>query len=360
MIKKGYIFLMIGLQVILGAFEPNKRSMEMEQSRNKFCDISEFEDLNYCLICDTSIITGPSDNEHEYAILGNDTCTIEEGKTAFHKFAGQYLEKTTTYFNYISPDCKWVVTMEDVSGKYDDYTGRWRVFYEGNKIMEMDKEIRIVDSIVIINKGKTYAVMDEKTNERLEELCHKLYLEGYDPNPVINEQGDLMVIAGLDNDKLVSVWNIKDGMNLWNLSTENVPENQSLTPKWILQFWGDKNEGKVTMKIGNRDFYEVSYPSGDMKYIGRDMFSLCYSPDGKYVAYSNCDNEDYYNFDDKDYDEVSAMPDGIYILEIETGRTAFIEQDSELSYASHRFQWVEKESFNKIIKKDAVRVEEKP
>lgn len=359
MIKRGMLFLIISLQVALSVLKVEEENMKMGQVEVEFCNINEFTNLNYYLFCDTLLVTGPSDIENEYAILGNDICTIEEGKTAFQKFAGRYMEKSSTYFRYISSDCKWVITMEDVSEEYDNYMGRWRVFNEENKIMEMDREIRTMDSIIIIKEEEAYAVMDAKTNERLEELRHKLYLDGYEPNPVINKQGDLIAMAGFSNDKLVGIWNIKNETNVCFFSIESIQKNQSIKRR-ILQFWGDENEGKVIMQIGDRDFYEVSYPSGDMKYIGRDMYSLCYSPDGKYVAYSNCDLDDYYNFDEKDFDEVCAMPEGIYILEVETGRIAFVEQDSELDYQCRYLQWVEKESFNKTLEKDAIQMEEKP
>lgn len=363
MMKKGCVFLIIVLQTILSGLKVGEENMKIEQNENNFCDISEFADLDYYLFCDTTIITGPSDLETRYMILGNDVCTIEDGEQLYQKFQERYTlnkERENSYILYISPDCRWVITKEDVSEEYDDYMARWRVFYEEKKIMETDEESSAtIAPIIVVKSGEAYAVMEKQMNTKLMVLADELYSKEYDPNPVINEQGDLAAVTGMwKNDKLVSIWNIYDGMEIWSFSIENIQADKPLRRE-ILQFWGDENEGKVIMRIGDRDFYEVSYPSGDMKYIGKDIYSLCYSPDRKYAAYSNCDHDDYYDFDTKDFNEVKTMPEGIYILEIETGRTAYIEQDSELNYQCRNFQWGEKKSFNNM-KIEAIQMEEKP
>lgn len=39
-------------------------------------------------------------------------------------------------------------------------------------------------------------------------------------------------------------------------------------------------------------FFEIRYPAGEVKYLGEYLYSLCYSPDGKYAAYSSVDYDD--------------------------------------------------------------------
>ncbi|MDE6388753.1 MAG: hypothetical protein K2L82_13225 [Lachnospiraceae bacterium] len=82
------------------------------------------------------------------------------------------------------------------------------------------------------------------------------------------------------------------------------------------------------------------------------MYSVCFSPDGKYAAYSDVD---YDNRVDMEQEERAKMPPrGIYIKEIETGKTAYIYWDPsknpEEGFMEYRnFMWIEKEGFEEYM-----------
>ena len=167
-----------------------------------------------------------------------------------------------------------------------------------------------------------------------------------------NEQGDLA--AGDKLDSLNDTWelaicDLENTEVLWTIY-------QGDKLGYAYQIQGDKESGKVVYQLGNRDFYEYIYPSGEIRYLGKDMHFPCYSPDGKYIAYSSPDAEAFYGLNEEEAEEVSKILPGIYILEVETGKIAYIKQDiDDMDWADRLigrgFQWVEKDNFEQIMEK---------
>lgn len=123
---------------------------------------------------------------------------------------------------------------------------------------------------------------------------------------------------------------------------------------YVHQIQGDKESGKVVFDIENRYYYEFAYPSGETRYLGTDIYCPCYSPDGKYLVYSSPCCEDWYDVDEKAAEEMERILPGIYILEVETGETAYIKQDmNDIHRAaildSRSFEWLEKDCFEQVM-----------
>lgn len=79
---------------------------------------------------------------------------------------------------------------------------------------------------------------------------------------------------------------------------------------------------------------------------------MCFSPDGKYAAYSNVDYND--RFDIEPEEKAQMPPPGIYIREVETGKTAYVYWDPsrnpEEDFMDYRdFIWIEKEAFEEYM-----------
>lgn len=119
----------------------------------------------------------------------------------------------------------------------------------------------------------------------------------------------------------------------------------------IVRFTGNEKAGKVIVQCGLSDFYEISYPTGDIEYLGQHMYVACFSPNRKYVAYSSVDYENRWDMELEEYNSVAP---GIYIREIETGKTAYFYwepfESGEGNYLMDRsFMWIEKERFERYI-----------
>lgn len=241
---------------------------------------------------------------------------------------------------YISPDCRFAITAEDVTSGVT----RWRLF-------DGEKERQVTDSryeipFRIIKTEDVYVVINGETFDRIEDkLDAKTGYSGW----LYNEQGDLTV--GDKYNKLSDTWemvicDLNSEEVLWTFHGKGFPELQ--------QFQGDKESGKVVLRLDSRYFYELSYPSGDIKYLGKDMYCLSYSPDRKYVAYSEPCNEDIFDLNEEEYKEIKGILPGIYILEVETGKIAYIRLDiHDIEWAemlvSRSFEWVEKDCFEKVM-----------
>ncbi len=331
--------------LLLIALVSGQEEKKTGQIKNNYCAIREFTDLDYYLFCDVAVNSKRDANgiDHEYFIIGANTPSIEDGKRLYQEFNKGYLTRskiTGRTISYISPDCKWVIAKkEPVSG--DDPIRRQILLYEGKKKTERMDPFTAINPIIIVKSDNAYAQMDEEIHSKLETLADKKYFERYFIKPILNEQGNLAIGAKFNSE--MEIWDIADGTTIWKFRfTENEMPMSNLD---LVQFWGDKTEGKVIIEY-DRNFYKISYPSNEVEYIGRDMYSLCYSPDRKYAAYSSCYNER--AIGDEEADELEKIAPGIYIMEVSTGRTAYIEQDIDMWELCRRvFVWVEKENFEK-------------
>lgn len=337
------LFIMINPLTVRG-------SDEAQPEENDYCSINDFEDFHYYLFCNTDIgTTAVGVNPTISAFIGGDAETMEEGVELYQEFMepiwkidhGEYME-----LRYISPDGSLAVTLE---GDMRNCLWRWRLF-EGEKEKDWQEENAVYygyNPFQIVINGDSYTVAD---SEMLHQTVDRLEDEtGYYCGVEFNEQGNL--VAG-DKRILNDTWEI----TICDLESEEVLVTfyQGDELGNVYQLQGDRENVKVVYSLGSRDFYEYTYPSGEIRYLGKDMYYPWYSPDGKYIAYSSPDGEACYDLDEEEAEEVIKILPGIYILEVETGKTAYIKQDIDaIDWAdrlnTRSFQWVEKDCFEKMM-----------
>lgn len=355
----------------LEQFEKAELPLSGEFAEREYCGMDEFEELDYYLFCDTQLHKGSGGNfTYRQSIIGSETQTIEEARELYQEFIERLPldfeedeEGEAAYVSYVSPDCKWVRT-----SKWSDYKNirTQKLFYEKEEVWERVNETWFENyPILIVKDGDSYREMDEERYKKLSELRMKT---GYIGAEKINEEGDLY--AGTNYDfSLLTVGKIEDGAERWSFSLQGIQEEVERIRDdvqegdevfvGICQFEGNEKEGWLTVQAGLSSFFRIAYPSGEVTYLGEYVYSVCFSPDGKYAAYSS----------DVDYDSGVAMrqeeddrmericPPGICIREIETGKTAHIYWDPyrnpenrDEDYMENRyFMWIEKEGFEEFM-----------
>lgn len=351
------IILLIGILLMMSdLMRVNGENKKMGQDTNDFYSMSDFTDLNFYLFCDTAVNSNVSDIEHNYAIIGNRADNIEEGKELYKKFKDDFIVRNNIEKNmdivYISPDCKCAIAEK----KYETDMAtvglrRQMLFYGNDKKTDIISEYTSFSPVTVIMKDNVYERMEIQQYKKLIQLEDKCYLDGYLGGLIINESGDLAAavkVKGSDYQQL-DIWDINEDKVIWSFSLENIQDEL-----WAdaIQFFGNQKEGTVIVQCG-RSFYEVEYPSNKVKCLGKDMYSLCYSPDKKYIAYSSIDHEFGMSLSEDEMVETREMLPGIYLMEVETGKVAYIEMNIEWFNLNNRnFLWIEKESFEKYIEND--------
>ena len=337
-----------------------------------YCGMDEFEELNFYLFCDTQLHEGAGGFTFKPSIISSETKTIKEAKQLYQEFMeGLPLEPKqedgkggVAYVSYVSPDCKWVIM--DKWNKLRTIKTQI-LFCEKEKVRKKVNEVMVEDHpILIVKSGDGYREMDEEHYEILSELKAESYAhEGYSPIWRINAEGNLL--AGIrDNGSLLTIREIEDGTEQWSFSLQEIREEvaqirddvqeEDTILVSIQQFEGNEKEGWVTVQAGRSSFFRIAYPSGEVSYLGEYMYSVCFSPDGKYAAYSlDVDYDDGVDMDPEEYERLERIcPPGICVREIKTGKTAYIYWDPnsnpEEDYMEYRhFMWIEKEGFEEYM-----------
>ncbi len=177
-----------------------------------------------------------------------------------------------------------------------------------------------------------------------------------------NEEGDLL--AGVtDNHSRLTVRRIEDGTEQWSFDLKGIRgearkireargyEEDSLWVE-IEQFEGNEQEGWLVVQAGSSSFFQIAYPSDEVTYLGEYLYSPCFSPDGKYLAYSSVDYDNGVGMEPEE--EKQTPPPGIYVREVETGKTAYIYWNPSIEtgedFLEYRFfTWLKKESFEEYM-----------
>lgn len=332
-----------------------------------YCSIDEFKNMDYYLFCDTQLHEGAGGFRMKPCIISSETQTIEEAKELYQEFREKLPlesepdeEGEENNVTYVSPDCKWVIT-----NKWNEYKtiSTQTLFYKNEKVKETVGELPFtVEPILIVKKGDVYEEMGEESREKLLGLKEGSFTEGYRGSEILNGEGTLL--AGITDDYgLFTIRRIEDGSILWSYPLFGIREEVQRIRKgmpdeeWrpcmeVVQFEGNEQEGWVILRGGMvSSFFMITYPSGEVTYMGEYLYSACFSPDGKYVAYSSIEYDTMY---DMSWEEKKTIVPGIYVLEVETGKTAYIYWDPsknpEEDFMEYRnFMWIEKEGFEEYM-----------
>lgn len=339
------------------------------------CGMDEFADMDYYLFCNTQLHRDAGDFVSCPAIVGSQTQSMEEAKALYQAFKERlpleseqsYEEKIKTEEGlmpwdgedvtevfYISPDCKWIKTNK--WSKFKNISTQ-RLFYEKEQVEERVSENGVIYPFLLVRDGEGYREMEKAAYEKL------LYLEtgGFLGNrATINAEGTLA--AGIRNWERITIREIESEEEIWSFALQGLQEETrkirgdtqksgSVDYVWLLQFEGNAQEGWMIVQIGDSSFFRVDYPSGEATYLGEYMYSVCFSPDGKYAAYSDVDYDNGVGMEPEEAEK--CPPDGIYIKEIETGKTAYIPWYYDMfacDFMEYRgFMWIEKEGFEEYM-----------
>lgn len=350
--NKAYLIIAGGILLItVFSLKMYKAEKEIKWNSNKVCNISEFKDMNYYVLCDTALNAEVTDIVHTYSIYGRDADDTAKGeklyqeyKNAFLTNAGIYNEKKNDNIVYVSPDCKWVI-LENVHGEneYGEVLRQQTLYYEKNMKKQTVSTYSRISPVTVIKDEFGYKEMEEALYQKFIKLNDLSYSEGYYRGLLINEKGNLAVGVKEKLNESLDVWDIESQQVIWSLPLTDI---QDKVWSEVVQFYSDGNGGQIIIKC-NRSFYEISYPSDEIRFLGKDMYSLSYSPDMKYIVYAGIDNEAGLELEP---DELAELLSGIYIKEIKTGRTAYIECNNEWWQVNGRnFCWMEKDAVNLYI-----------
>ena len=338
-----------------------------------YCTIDEFEEMNYYLFCDTQIHKSGTGSgfEGKPSIINNDIKTIEEAKELYQRFraklplgdekleSGEGDEDERTEVLYVSPDCKWIITTRWSNHQNVITT---KLFVEKKETREeVFDGIEEITPIIIIKDGEQYKEMDDRHYKQLSEI---VWVNFYDIVSVdlkrMSEEGDLIAIMNDDHSRL-TIRRVEDGTERWSYDLEGIREevwkrrddmqNGDGFFSTVSQFDGNEQEGWLVIQAGS-SFYKIAYPSGKVTYLGEYLYSPSFSPDGRYLAYSSVDFDNRAGMKQIEYEQ--TPPPGIYVREIETGKTAYIywdpSQNPEEDYFEYRdFLWIEKDSFEEYM-----------
>ncbi|RKI80426.1 hypothetical protein D7V83_14015 [bacterium 0.1xD8-71] len=376
-IAKTLLITYIASVVISGKDDTEESIAEAERYymlTKDYCSMDELGEMDYYLFCDTQINKGAGGCKGKPSIINNDTKTIEEAKELYQGFREELPLEEKEESNgkndsnederievfYVSPDCKWIVTMR--SSEHGTICTQ-KLFNEKEIVREKTSETRRgVQPILIVKDGDSYREMEEEQYRKLTERVWLNFFEaGHGDLNYINPEGNLFVEISNDFSSL-TINSVEDGAERWSYDLEGIHEkvekirNDVEEEEWVLvkicQFEGNEQEGWLVVQAGPSSFFRVAYPSDEVTYLGEYLYSLRFSPDGKYAAYTSVDYDNGVGMDP--VEEQQVPPPGIYIMEMETGKTAYIYWDPlrnpEESFMEYRdFLWLEKESFEEYM-----------
>ena len=377
-ISLALLIVYIACVTLSGEDDMEDRITEAERyyvSAEDYCSIDEFEEMDYYLFCGTQIHKRGSGAgvERKPSIIYSDTKTIEEAKELYQRFREKLpiddekveigepgSEDERTEVLYVSPDCKRIITT-----RWSDFQNviTTTLFVEKEKIREEVYDgIDEITPIIIIKDGERYKEMDDWNYKQLSEI---VWVNFYD---IVSsdlkgmcEEGNLIAITN-DDFSLLTIRKVEDGTEQWRYDLQAIHEKveklrddvqeEDRILVTVCQFEGNEKEGWLVIQAGPSSFFRIAYPSGEVTYLGEYLYSLRFSPDGKYAAYTSVDYDNGVGMDPMEYEQ--TPPPGIYVKEIETGKTAYIYWDPfrnpEEDYFEYRdFLWIEKESFEEYM-----------
>ena len=127
-----------------------------------YCQLNEFTDMDYYILCETEQNVGASDIEQYYAIYGENAVTLPQGQEFYQKYKDIFYAAVDGNEDmdtgkkpeliYISPDCKWVISRKLNNGaEFPTGTmGSWTLYYEEKIEGQEEKEFLYISPLPFI------------------------------------------------------------------------------------------------------------------------------------------------------------------------------------------------------------------
>lgn len=155
----------------------------------------------------------------------------------------------------------------------------------------------------------------------------------------LNKDATLMATTDCDHTGIIYLYDMHSQQRLYSFEKLCLPENDTYIN--IHQLIGNKDKGFILFEDPS-GVYKLHYPSGEIELVGHYMFNPSLSPDGKYLFYSGPDDNFWKCWGiESDSDQYGKIPAGVYIRELQTGKTAYIEMDENPWYQNIEVRWLE-------------------
>lgn len=266
------------------------------------------------------------------------------GEAHYKRLQRENMERITD----ISPDGQYYITYRNGVER-----GPWGVFTvtaEGSemKIYHQNQCLKEVENDLFTWYGGGHRVnsapfgiwIDVKGIYNLLEGTEEHYnLSGPEYIHCLNKDATLMASIDCDSGN-VRLYDVKSRQCLYSFEQLYSPDDIFYIDGH--QLVGDKDSGFILFE-DQTSAYKLHYPSGEVELMGDYMFNPCMSPDGKYLFYTG---PDAYFWEDygwrSDNEEYCKIPNGgMYIKELQTGKTAYIDMDEDMSYDTVAVRWLE-------------------
>ena len=217
-----------------------------------YCQLSEFTDMEYFILCETEKNVGVSDIEKYYAIYGENAVTLQQGQEFYRKYKDKFYAAVDGNEDmdtgnkpeliYISPDCKWVISQKIDEGT-EFPTGvmfNWTLYYEAGIKKQEENDSPYPFPFIIVKAEDGYKELEYY--EQYEHLYKTRKDLGYFGHFYLNEYGTQA--AAEKRFRQLDILDLETGEVLWEYS---LAEKEDIYE--ILQFTGSQDNGIYRYRI---------------------------------------------------------------------------------------------------------------
>lgn len=319
---------------------PDSVGFKKFQTEN-YVELDDFEFGQYLpMICFETIRFSHYTPLYKYAILSNETKTIEQGETLYEQLNNKLNNKAIV--NYIGP-------------KFIDKQLKGIEFYlEKNRVVNVSTDLGEI-TVMRIEHNESSGYDDAKFRGFLSmyKKSHLIKTNKISDNDTLS---DVLYYMNMNMHNYYSEFIFYDNKINENLYFEEECKYQMVNEDWILVYKGisdidsDDEEIYTDKNIDNGETYLINIKTNETRYVGNYIYQAIVSPDLKYVMYAEKEDPLFSNHDINGY---SNMPKGFFIKNLETNKTLFITHPSLSDKNDFRYEvvnWIDKEKFFELIK----------
>lgn len=327
-------------------------------------ELAEFEELSYRLFVSWNMIHVDGGEVYwDYGILDKENNTWKEAVERY----SQEMEKVLGYpeemiwentdeasGRRVNRDTKERITDISPNGQYY-ITHSGGIYWEPDgQVIGIEPEMKLYHGNQCISQMRDeeilYGYMTSRQLDRPfgiwtgDEMIYNIYdgtKEPYNDYGCLNQDATLAAKARYwDREGIIYLYDVKSQQCLYSFEQLYSSEDENYYMH-IYQIVGNKDSGFILF-WDPTGVYKLHYPSGEVELIGHYMFNPSLSPDGKYLFYTGPDDDFWTSYGwGSDNEEYNKIPVGMYIKELQTGKTACIDMDEELRYSTVAVRWLE-------------------